>query len=322
MKDFYKPTILVSKCLGFEACRYNGEMAKDEFVGKLKDYVQFITVCPEVGIGLRTPRDAIKIVKNGDSIKLLQPKTGKDYTDAMFEFSGEFLNSIDEVDGCILKSRSPSCGIKDVKIYHGSDKGASSSKGKGIFGGAVIDRFIGVAVEDEGRLKDFNIREHFLTKIFIMKEFKEIKKINKIKDLINFHNKNKLLFAMYNKRQFRNLNKIILENKEEKNLDLLMNEYEKHLKLIFAKNARYTSKISTLMECYEYFTEKLSDKEKEFTLDILGKYQNGHIPYNVPLYLLKSYAVRFDDKDMINQSLFNPYPEDLVEMRDSGKVLT
>lgn len=322
MKDFYKPTILVSKCLGFEACRYNGEMAKDEFVEKLKDYVKFITVCPEVGIGLTTPRDVIRIVKNGDGIKLIQPKTGNDYTDVMFEFSGEFLNHIDEVDGCILKSRSPSCGIKDVKIYNGSGKGVSSSKGKGIFGEAVIDRFIGTAIEDEGRLKDFDIREHFLTKIFIMREFREIKKINKIKDLINFHNKNKLLFTMYNKTQFKNLNKIILENKEEKNLELFINEYEKYLNLVFAKNARYTSKISTLMECYKHFTEKLSDKEKDFTLDTLDKYKNGHISYNVPLYLTKSYAVRFDDKDMINQSLFNPYPEELVEMRDSGKVLT
>ncbi|MCY6372300.1 YbgA family protein [Clostridium ganghwense] len=320
MYEFKRPTILVSKCLGFEACRYNGQMAKDDFVNNLKNYVEFITVCPEVEIGLETPRECIRIVKEKDNIKLIQPKTGKDYTEVMFEFSNEFLNSIEEVDGFILKSRSPSCGTKDVKMYTGIEKGSSSSKGKGIFGGVVIEKFTNAAIEDEGRLRDFNIREHFLTKIFILRDFRYVKNLKSIEEIINFHKRNKLLFSMYNRRQFKNLNSV-LENKKQKKVSEILREYEEYLKLILARNARYTSKVSTLKECYEYFSKYLSQEEKKFTVETIEKYKNGHIPYNVPLYLLKSYAVRFNDKNIISQSLFNPYPEELVEMRDSGKAL-
>ena len=41
-----KPIVVVSRCLGFEACRYNGQMDGCNLVEKLKDFVDFITVCP------------------------------------------------------------------------------------------------------------------------------------------------------------------------------------------------------------------------------------------------------------------------------------
>lgn len=63
LREFYKPIIIVSKCLGFDACRYNGQMAKNSFIEKLKDYVEFKTICSEVAIGLKIPRNAIRIVK-------------------------------------------------------------------------------------------------------------------------------------------------------------------------------------------------------------------------------------------------------------------
>lgn len=49
-RTFYKPIIVVSKCLGFEACKYNGQIEKDLFIDKLQQYVQIKTVCPEVSI--------------------------------------------------------------------------------------------------------------------------------------------------------------------------------------------------------------------------------------------------------------------------------
>ncbi|MCY6484059.1 DUF523 and DUF1722 domain-containing protein [Clostridium aestuarii] len=316
-----KPIVVVSKCLGFEACRYNGQMSNDEFIKKLKQYVEFITVCPEVEIGLQIPRDAIRIVKVNDNLKLIQPKTGKDYTKTMFEFSKEFLEGLNEVDGFILKSRSPSCGIKDVKIYNGLVKGASCTKGKGIFGEMAIEKFPNVVVEDEGRLKDFKIREHFLTKLFIISDFKRIRKLETMYELDNFHKRNKLLFSMYNKTQLKVLNDII-KNRQNKKVNEVFKEYEKCLALVFARKARQTSQINSLIECLNYFSEKIEEKEKKFVIDTIEKYKEGHIPFNVPLYLVKSYAVRFNDKTLLEQSFFNPYPDELVEMRDSGKVLT
>ena len=50
MRQFAKPTIVVSKCLEFDACRYNGEMIPDVTIRNLQPFVTFIPVCPEVEI--------------------------------------------------------------------------------------------------------------------------------------------------------------------------------------------------------------------------------------------------------------------------------
>ncbi|QGU95302.1 DUF1722 domain-containing protein [Clostridium bovifaecis] len=320
LRNFYKPVIVVSKCLGFNACRYNGQMAQDSFVEKLKGYVEFKTICPEVGIGLTTPRNAIRIVKNKDELILCDPKNSSDYTKAMYEFSYDFLDGIKEVDGFILKSRSPSCGIKDVKIYTNIEKGGPSSKGRGIFGGVATEVFPNIPIEDEGRLKDFKIREHFLTRLYTLLTFKTIKRLYCKKELTSFHNSNIFLFTMYNKTYLKRLNSII-KNINNEPLDKTLEQYETYLNLALGRIPRNDSKVKVLFQCVECFEGRISKEEKEFVVDTINQYKEGHIPYPVPLYLIKSYAVRFEDKDMLEQSFFEPYPKGLIEVRDSGKAL-
>lgn len=62
MEKSIRPKVVISKCLGFEACRYNGEMISDNFAKSLELFVEFIFVCPEVEIGLETPRAPVKLV--------------------------------------------------------------------------------------------------------------------------------------------------------------------------------------------------------------------------------------------------------------------
>jgi uncharacterized protein YbbK (DUF523 family) len=180
MREFSKPILIVSKCLGFAHCRYDGLIVNDDFVDKLKGYVEFKPICAEVEIGLGIPRDPVRIVNINGKNRLIQPSTGRDLTDDMQNFTNSFLDSVGEVDGFILKSRSPSCGLKDVKIY--SDKGDNVviEKGSGFFGGAVLQKFPYLAVEDEARLSNFRIREHFLTQIYTFANFRRITAVNTI----------------------------------------------------------------------------------------------------------------------------------------------
>ena len=119
-----KPRVVISKCLTFDKCRYNGEMIPDRFVEKLKPYVEFLPICPEVEIGLGTPRDPIRVVQVDGKKQLYQPSTNKFFTDDALSFTEEYLSSLKEIDGFILKNRSPSCGQGDVKIYQGIEKSA------------------------------------------------------------------------------------------------------------------------------------------------------------------------------------------------------
>ena len=192
MRTFNKPNIVISKCLGFETCRYNGQVINDEYVNKLSKFVNYIPVCPECEIGLGVPRFPIRIVKEKDNLKLVQPKTGKDCTKDMIRFSENFLKGLKNIDGFILKFRSPSCGINDVSIYPSLEKSAPVGKGPGFFGSKVMEMFPGLSIEHEGRLKNFKLREHALTKLFALAGFRDHQ--GKMADLVKFHSNNKYLF--------------------------------------------------------------------------------------------------------------------------------
>ncbi|WP_455277685.1 YbgA family protein [[Eubacterium] cellulosolvens] len=311
MGDFPKPHIVVSKCLGFAHCRYNGLVISDDFVKNLHPFVNFDPICPEVEIGLGVPRNPIRVVSTKGKKRLMQSITNKDLTEKMNNFANSFLDSLNEVDGFILKNRSPSCGIKDVRVYPRIGKVASISKGTGFFGDAVLREFPYLPIEDEGRLRNHRIKEHFLTKLFTFSKFRELKKSISIRKLVQFHSDNKFLLMFYNQRLLRILGNITA-NKNNKPIDDVVKEYEPNLHCAFSKVPRYTSSNNVFMHALGYFKKDLSSKEKNFLLESLRKYEVGRIPLCVTTNLMKSWIIRFGQEYLMNQTFFEPYPEELI----------
>lgn len=316
---FDKPKIVVSKCLGFDACRYNGQTISDRFVKNLEKYVEYKTICPEVEIGLGVPRNPIRLVSEKNEILLYEPSTSSEYTENMKEFSSTFLDSLEEVDGFILKGRSPSCGIKDVKVYLGKEKAVGSTKGIGIFAKEVLERFPGLAIEEEGRLTNFRIREHFLTKVYLMFNLRKIIFTGSMSELVKFQSYNKYLFMAYHQREQKLLGRIVANHDKRKFQDVI-EDYKKHLGFLLARPARYTNYINALMHIFGYFSENLSPKEKEFVLGTLEKYREAKVPLSVPLNLIRSYVIKYQQEYLLDQSIWAPYPEELIDISDSGKV--
>ncbi|MGL5751214.1 MAG: DUF523 domain-containing protein, partial [Paraclostridium sp.] len=187
-----RPKLVISRCLGFENCRYNGQGSSSKLIDTLKDHVEFCTVCPEVEIGLPTPREAIRIVDYDNDKRLIQHKTYQDHTNNMKEFSKKYINNLEDIDGFILKSRSPSCGFKDTKVYHKSGQSTITSNSNGFFTDEVVNSYGYLPIENEGRLKNYSIRDEFLTKLFMINDFKNNKASVK-----EFHKKNSLLLETY-----------------------------------------------------------------------------------------------------------------------------
>ncbi|MCJ7690596.1 MAG: YbgA family protein, partial [Clostridiaceae bacterium] len=96
-------------------------------------------------------------------------------------------------------------------------------------------------------------------------------------------------------------------------------EYEKNLILALNKLPRYTSNINVLTRSMGYFSDKLTHREKEFILDTIEQYRGSKVPFSVPLYVIKLNAVRFEEKNLTNQTFFEPYPSELDNVTDSGK---
>src|SRR5208337_779978 len=271
MREFVKPRVVVSKCLEFDHCRYNGGIISSLIVAKLKEYVDFLPVCAEVEIGLGIPRSPVRIILEKGVHRLIQPASGKDVTEDMKAFCADFLDSLGEVDGFILKFRSPSCGLKDIKVYPSVSKSGAIGKTSGYFGEAVLKRYPFLPIEDEGRLRNDRLKEHFLTKLFIFAAFRKVKSEGSIRDLIRFHTENKYLLMTYSQAELRKLGTIVA-NKEKKPFNELISDYEGHLYNAFNKPPRYTSSVNVLMHAFGHFSENISKGEKAIFFDWLQKY--------------------------------------------------
>jgi uncharacterized protein YbgA (DUF1722 family)/uncharacterized protein YbbK (DUF523 family) len=313
-----RPRLLFSRCLGFERCRYNGEVINDEFVAKLVGLVDTVTVCPETAIGLGVPRDPIRIVRVADQKQLVQPATGREFSREMTEFTEEFLDALGPVDGFVLKSRSPSCGTRDVKTYNAEGNLLPSAVRQGFFGGAVMNRHTALPVEDEGRLRNFTIREHFLARVWAMAEFRRLAQEPSMGGLVAFHARHKLLLMAYNQDELHRLGRVVA-NAEKRPVENVFGLYAEGLGRAMAHPAKYTAAINVLMHALGYFKDGLNKAEKADFLDQLEGFRRGKLPLSVPVGLLRSWIARFGEEYLAQQSFLQPYPVELVEISDSGK---
>ena len=314
-----RPKVVVSKCLEFDHCRWNGLKISSGVVRLLKSFADFIPVCPEMEIGLGVPREPIRIVRRDKALRLIQAETNRDLTEEMINFSEKFLEEIGEVDGFILKERSPSCGMKNVRVYPGMGKvGAINSKNPGFFGKAALAKFPGVPIEDEGRLNNFTIREHFLSVLFARARLRAVKMSGKMKNLVAFHADHKLFLMAYNQTGMRVLGNLVA-NREGNAFGEVMEEYERLFLAAVCQPPGPGKVVNVLMHAMGYFKEEISTREKAFFLDSLTQYRDRRVPLGVPVAIIRSWIIRFGESYLERQNFFSPYPEELIEVTDSGK---
>ena len=110
--------IAVSACLMGENCKYNGGNNLNQRVIDFIGNKEYIKICPEVLAGLGTPRVPIEIV-NGEVISRDGVNVDKEIREAVEKILATLKK--EEIECVILKSRSPTCGVKEV--YDGTFSG-------------------------------------------------------------------------------------------------------------------------------------------------------------------------------------------------------
>jgi uncharacterized protein YbbK (DUF523 family) len=167
-----KPRLGVSACLLGEEVRYNGGHKRDRFLTDvLGPYVEWVPVCPEVEIGLGTPRPPIRLVQLGGETRLVAPDSGTDHTAAMRAYAERRVAELAGLGlaGYVLKKDSPSCGMERVELY--PESGPASREGIGMFAEALLRLLPALPVEEEGRLHDPALRASFVARIFAYDRF-------------------------------------------------------------------------------------------------------------------------------------------------------
>jgi uncharacterized protein YbbK (DUF523 family) len=158
----------ISACLLGRRVRYDGQHKRDPLLIKtLGRYVEYVPVCPEVECGLAVPREAMRLVGRVATPHLVTERTRRDLTGQMLAWARRRLDELARQDLCgfIFKSKSPSCGMQGVKVYHAN--GAVLGTGRGLFARAFMRRFSRLPVEDEERLHDPDLRERFVERITV-----------------------------------------------------------------------------------------------------------------------------------------------------------
>ena len=286
-------------------------MVPNNFVQALAPFVRFLPVCPEVEIGLGVPRDPVRIISKEGVRNLVQPSTGRDLTGLMNTFSDKHLGSLGEVDGFILKSRSPSCAIKDTKLYPDAETETSSGKGPGLFAEKVLEKFPGAAVEDEERLRNPVVRNHYLTRIFTLARWREAKRKGSWKALFDFQNDNKLILMSCSQEEMKELGRIA-GDKEQRPLEETLGLYDARLRKALSKTPRKSSNINALMHGLGYFSDVLTAKEKRFFLDLVEKYKNENTTLGALRSAMEPWVKKYGKPYLSRQTYFRPYPGELA----------
>ncbi len=284
-----KPKILISACLEFEKVRYNGQFIPSQIIRDLIPFAEFIKVCPENEIGLGVPREPIRIVKKEGQYRLIQHKTERDVTDEMESFSESFTQNLKEVDGFIFKSKSPTMGTNNIKVYSSIEKGSAVvDKCGGFFASKIANRYRGYPIEEDDRLRNPKIRDHFLTRTFLFSRFREALEKGTLED---FHQQNHLLLEFYN-----------TPFKEKLNLE--EEEY-------FDKIKKITAKPPFSEDIASFFQKFITTSKKD-----VEKYRDNKIT----LATLKEISKIFiKEESLLQQTFFQPYPEELLLPADENR---
>lgn len=303
----------ISACLLGEKVRFDGGHKLDHYLKEtLGTFVEWVPVCPEVECGLPIPREAMHLVGDPESPRLLTVKTGKDITERMLQWAGKKLKELETLDLCgfVFKSRSPSSGMKGVKVY--SPEGIPRHRGVGIFAGAFMKHFPLLPVVDEGRLFDPGLRENFIERVFVFRQWKDfILKDGTIKDLISFHTDHKLLVLSHSPRHYRTLGALVARAKEF-STESLHSEYLSILMEGLGMLATVKKNTNVLQHIMGYFKHRLTPDEKKELLEVISDYHRGLIPLIVPLVLLRHYVRKYDEPYLKRQHYLNPHPAKLM----------
>jgi uncharacterized protein YbgA (DUF1722 family)/uncharacterized protein YbbK (DUF523 family) len=313
VREYPRPCIVVSRCIEFDPCRYDGSKIPSPVVAQLRTHADCIPVCPEVEIGLGIPRETVRIVRLDGIDHLIQPATSRDVSGEMSAFANRFLDSLPPIDGFILKRGSPTSGTSGVRIYPSAEKSMAIEKTAGFFAREVLKRFARLPIEDELRLNNARIRDHFLTGIFTLAAFREVDGTRDPEVLVQFHAANKFLLMACHQQLMREMGGLVASRAKKEPSDLFFH-YGNMLCTALSQIPRYTNNINVLLHTMGYFRDRVSNDEKEYCLRLIDRYKNGHATLAEPRDLLRSWVIRFKEQALMNQTFFAPYPFDLADL--------
>jgi uncharacterized protein YbgA (DUF1722 family)/uncharacterized protein YbbK (DUF523 family) len=302
----------ISSCLLGCKVRFDGGHKKDDFlVNTFGAWVQWVPVCPEVEVGMGTPRESIRLVKDREDIRLVAPKSGRDWTDAMHEYSGRRVEALADagLDGYVLKKDSPSCGMERVKV-HG--EGMPVKNGRGVFADLLLARLPDLPVEEEGRLCDPRLRDNFVERVFAYHRVKRLFAGRwTVGSLVAFHTAHKLQLMAHSPQAYTALGRVVAAAKGAPRAELAAS-YTSQLMQGLKTLATARRNTNVLLHIVGYFKKLLDAAARAELLAVIEDYRRGLVPLIVPMTLLRHHVRTHAVAYLAGQTYLEPHPKELM----------
>ena len=300
-----RPRLGVSSCLLGEEVRFNGGHKLYRFLtDELAPYVDWVPYCPEIEIGLGTPREAIRLTADG---RLVNRSGTADHTAAMTALPVPPPSPSPSLDGYVFKAKSPSCGIRAIPRYR-EDGVASDHNGRGLYAERVMARFPLLAVEDEGRLNDPGLREAFAERIFAAARLRELLTGPwEARDLVAFHARHKLQILAHDPARYRSAGRVVAAAGTAPREETAAAYGELFLAALAGAATRGRN-TNALLHAYSRIGAGLAQPLREDLVARIDAYRDGQEPLSVPVALLAHYASSGDLPWLAEQTYLRPFP--------------
>jgi len=303
----------ISSCLLGCQVRFDGGHKRDRYLTDvLGDWVTWVPVCPEVEIGLGTPRPTIRLEGSVDDPRLVEPKSGDDLTGRMRSYAERRVAELQtvELDGYVLKRASPSCGMERVKVWNSG--GMPEKSGVGIFAAALLRRWPNLPVEEEGRLNDPVLRENFVERLFCRHRWRSLVRTGVTRSrLVAFHTAHKMLLRAHNEAGYRRLGKIVASFGRRPDAEVFA-AYEDEFFTDLGSKATTKRHTNVLQHAVGYLKNVIDPADKKELLDLIEDYRNDLVPLVVPMTMLRHHVHRHGVDYLSGQLYLEPHPKELM----------
>jgi uncharacterized protein YbbK (DUF523 family)/uncharacterized protein YbgA (DUF1722 family) len=309
---FARPRLVLSRCLDLEACRYNAAVIQTPLVRRLEPVVDLVPVCPEVELGLGVPREPIRLVRRGGSTALMQPATGRDLTGDMAGFADAFLGSLPDVEGFLLKARSPSCGVHGVKLFLDTAAEILAGRDVGMFARAVLSRFPHHPAEHEGRLTNPRLLDHFLTRLFALADVRRARAEATLDALVSLQRRHRLTHATFEPEQTSALDAIVAAATDAGSAtEEDWSRYAHTFRVAIAPPPSVGAHLAVMRDVARAWSPLLDDRGRRELGQVVDGYGAGTTPRWTTLGRMRVLALGVDRPQALDAYLA-PYPAELA----------
>jgi len=303
----------ISSCLLGEAVRYDGGHKRSRFATDLLGpLVSWVPVCPELEAGLGVPRPAMRLLRDGDAVKLVEIASGVDHTRRLERYAAARVRALRALELCgyILKKDSPSCGMTRVKVY--GEPGMARRDGRGIFAAALLEAFPHLPVEDEGRLNDARLRENFIERVFAYRRLRQLFRGRWTNgQVVAFHTGHKLQLMAHSTEAYRELGRLVAEVKR-RSRPAFRDAYARGFMAALAKLATPGRNANVLQHAAGHLKQRLDPAARRELADLIHDYRRGLLPLVVPVTLLRHHVRSHGVDYLEGQSFLEPHPKELM----------